>query len=59
MVVSLDGPPKAQERQIPQPITIDAIPTARMILHSMLDRLPNDIALLNALIVLLRPWLDP
>ena len=58
MVVSLDGLPQ-ETTLLYQPITLDTLSSIRMTLHCMLDRLPNDIALLNALIVLLRPWLDP
>ena len=37
---------------------LESMYNVRMTLHAMLDRLPNDLALLQALMVLLRPWLD-
>jgi hypothetical protein len=36
----------------------DAIAQARQVLHALIDHLPADVALLEALIILLKPWVD-
>jgi hypothetical protein len=36
----------------------DPIAQARQVLHALVDHLPADVALFEALIILLRPWVD-
>jgi hypothetical protein len=36
----------------------DPIAQARQVLHALVDHLPADVALLEALIILLKPWVD-